>query len=634
MALRHVVMFRFAPGTTEEQRARLPGAAALPAAIPEIAAYSVGPMPGWPRATGTSPWWATSPRRRTGSLPRPSGPSGRDRRPRPAARGRARGSPDRPPLTPVAGGPEPPGDPSGQSTRNRLVSSSRRASKSSNSIFPSSKAACRSASWARTVAWSTSGADRSSSGRHPARPALPAASDLACALACLSRSRWSFPKVVRRRDTPAQTTRTFCASSPLRPGADLELDLLARLERAVAGALDVGVVDEDVVPVVTRDEAVALLGVEELDRTDCHGASAYLFWSCRRYDRRRKATPWSVEGRAATIVAPHIAHPRARHDVRRPRQREAWRYRDPMPPEIERDTVALARQHRRSWARPSAPGSSTCRGGASGSWTGPWRGPRSRPSSSASSTCSRPLRRRRRRGPPPRRVLRRRRRAPRRSTWASTSPTACRSATASRPGWPAATSGAWPSSSSSGPTPAEAADGPRTACGGRGARSTVDLLGEKTVVAAEADRYAARCARAARHAERRRDRAGRPTTTSSATTSGPLPRVNVSVKPTALATHYEPLTARRGRRRRPRTGCGRSCADARRRGAFVNVDMEHYDAKDLTLRAVPRAAVRGRVRRPGRRHRRPGLPPRQPRRPGRPHRLVVAAGRCRSPSGW
>ena len=58
----------------------------------------------------------------------------------------------------------------------------------------------------------------SSSSSPPARPAPLACSSLALCLACLSRSRWSFPKVVRRRDTSAQTTRTFWASSPLRPG--------------------------------------------------------------------------------------------------------------------------------------------------------------------------------------------------------------------------------------------------------------------------------------------------------------------------------------------------------------------------------------------------------------------------------
>jgi hypothetical protein len=43
MALRHVVMFRFAPEVTETQRARLADELRkLPAAIPEIATYTVG----------------------------------------------------------------------------------------------------------------------------------------------------------------------------------------------------------------------------------------------------------------------------------------------------------------------------------------------------------------------------------------------------------------------------------------------------------------------------------------------------------------------------------------------------------------------------------------------------------------
>ena len=52
--------------------------------------------------------------------------------------------------------------------------------------------------------------------------------------------------------------------------ADLELDLLAGLEGSVPRTRDVREVDEHVVTVVPRDEAVALLGVEELDGSDCH----------------------------------------------------------------------------------------------------------------------------------------------------------------------------------------------------------------------------------------------------------------------------------------------------------------------------------------------------------------------------
>src|SRR5690606_22965852 len=114
-----------------------------------------------------------------------------------------------------------------------------------------------------------------------------------------------------------------------------------------------------------------------------------------------------------------------------------------------------------------------------------------------------------------------------------------------------------------------------------GSAFTVDVLGEKTVVGAEADRYAARVAELI-------------TTLSVASATwapddhlerddlGPLARVNVSVKPTALATHYEPLSRDAGlhgakERLRPLLRL------ARDHGAFVNDDMEHYDAKDLTL---------------------------------------------------
>ncbi|MFP5256914.1 MAG: proline dehydrogenase family protein, partial [Acidimicrobiia bacterium] len=115
----------------------------------------------------------------------------------------------------------------------------------------------------------------------------------------------------------------------------------------------------------------------------------------------------------------------------------------------------------------------------------------------------------------------------------------------------------------------------------RGSAATVDLLGEKTVVAAEADRYQARvlelldalCDAAPSWA---------PDDVLERDDLGPLPRVNVSIKPTALATHYEPLSRREGidaakERIRP------ILRRARDRGAHVHFDMEHYDAKDLTL---------------------------------------------------
>ncbi|MFN2608780.1 MAG: proline dehydrogenase family protein [Acidimicrobiales bacterium] len=115
----------------------------------------------------------------------------------------------------------------------------------------------------------------------------------------------------------------------------------------------------------------------------------------------------------------------------------------------------------------------------------------------------------------------------------------------------------------------------------RGSAFTVDLLGEKTVTEAEADGYAARVselllalAEAARHwpADPHLE----------ADDLGPVPRVNVSIKPTALASRYSPLTRADGleqakSRLRP------LLRQAAGLGAFVHFDMEHYEVKDLTL---------------------------------------------------
>jgi RHH-type transcriptional regulator, proline utilization regulon repressor / proline dehydrogenase / delta 1-pyrroline-5-carboxylate dehydrogenase len=115
-----------------------------------------------------------------------------------------------------------------------------------------------------------------------------------------------------------------------------------------------------------------------------------------------------------------------------------------------------------------------------------------------------------------------------------------------------------------------------------GSAATVDLLGEKTVVASDADRYAARVHELLA-ALSDAAVAWAPDDHLERDDLGQLPRVNISVKPTALATHYEPLTGDEGvasakSRLRP------ILRDARARGAFIHVDMEHYDAKALTLR--------------------------------------------------
>ena len=131
-----------------------------------------------------------------------------------------------------------------------------------------------------------------------------------------------------------------------------------------------------------------------------------------------------------------------------------------------------------------------------------------------------------------------------------------------------------------GATPADAAAGLHRLWRS-GSAFTVDLLGEKTVTEAEADRYACRV----------EDLLDTLVTASGGWAPddllefddlGRLPRVNISIKPTALASLYAPLTrddglAQAAARLRPVL---RRAAEA---GAFVNFDMEHYDVKDLTL---------------------------------------------------
>jgi RHH-type proline utilization regulon transcriptional repressor/proline dehydrogenase/delta 1-pyrroline-5-carboxylate dehydrogenase len=114
-----------------------------------------------------------------------------------------------------------------------------------------------------------------------------------------------------------------------------------------------------------------------------------------------------------------------------------------------------------------------------------------------------------------------------------------------------------------------------------GSAATVDLLGEKTVVAAEADRYQARVL-GLLDALADAAPSWAPDDLLERDDLGPLPRVNVSIKPTALATHYEPLSRTEGiesAKGRIRPILRRACE----RGAHVHFDMEHYDVKDLTL---------------------------------------------------
>ena len=115
----------------------------------------------------------------------------------------------------------------------------------------------------------------------------------------------------------------------------------------------------------------------------------------------------------------------------------------------------------------------------------------------------------------------------------------------------------------------------------RGSAFTVDLLGEKTVTDKEADRYAGRVEHLL-GALVDATASWAPDDLLEFDDIGRLPRANLSLKPTALASHYGPLTRDDGlaeakARLRPIL---KQAAD---RGAAVYFDMEHYDVKDLTL---------------------------------------------------
>ena len=165
----------------------------------------------------------------------------------------------------------------------------------------------------------------------------------------------------------------------------------------------------------------------------------------------------------------------------------------------------------------------------------------------------------------------------------------------------------------------------------QGSGFVVDLLGEKTVTEAEADRYAGRMVDLVT-ALLQASAAWAPDDHLERDDLGPLPRVAVSIKPTALATHYGPLTGEDGlasakARLRPIL---KLCAE---QGAYVWFDMEHLRRQGPDPAAVPGPARRAGAGVAGRRMRHPGLHPRRPRRPGRPDRLVVGPGPGRSPAG-
>jgi RHH-type transcriptional regulator, proline utilization regulon repressor / proline dehydrogenase / delta 1-pyrroline-5-carboxylate dehydrogenase len=115
----------------------------------------------------------------------------------------------------------------------------------------------------------------------------------------------------------------------------------------------------------------------------------------------------------------------------------------------------------------------------------------------------------------------------------------------------------------------------------QGSGFTVDLLGEKVLTSAEADRYAQRVEQMLREIWAD-SRGWAPDDHLERDDLGPIARINLSVKPTALSPLFAPLTEEEGLeqakdRLRPVL---RSAAEL---GAFINLDVEHYEVKDLTL---------------------------------------------------
>jgi proline dehydrogenase len=118
----------------------------------------------------------------------------------------------------------------------------------------------------------------------------------------------------------------------------------------------------------------------------------------------------------------------------------------------------------------------------------------------------------------------------------------------------------------------------------RGVASTVDLLGEATVTAAEADTYAGRCHEAldelARESSRWPARA-----VLEHDRIGPVPRVNVSVKISALTPLLRPDAPALGERdaaERLRPLLRR----ARELGAHLHIDMESLDSREAVLELI------------------------------------------------
>jgi RHH-type proline utilization regulon transcriptional repressor/proline dehydrogenase/delta 1-pyrroline-5-carboxylate dehydrogenase len=118
----------------------------------------------------------------------------------------------------------------------------------------------------------------------------------------------------------------------------------------------------------------------------------------------------------------------------------------------------------------------------------------------------------------------------------------------------------------------------------QGIAASVDLLGEATVTAAEADRYAARCA-AALHTLAPAYGAMKPNERLEHDALGRLPRANLSVKVSALTPLLRPEAPERGKRDAA-TRLRELLRRADRLGAHLHIDMESLDSREAVLELV------------------------------------------------
>src|SRR5438105_6339838 len=117
-----------------------------------------------------------------------------------------------------------------------------------------------------------------------------------------------------------------------------------------------------------------------------------------------------------------------------------------------------------------------------------------------------------------------------------------------------------------------------------GEASTVDLLGEKTLTSAEADRYAQRVGEVLeRLAGATAVWPAEPVLESDPW--GPMARVNAAVTATALAPRFGPLTRQEGLEE-ARARLRPLLLRAREVPATIHIDTEHDDVKDLTVELV------------------------------------------------